>query len=175
MWRRSAYREKGILLSALAIVLSLIGSWSPEAEAEMLFGPAGQLERAKEFSGHVGPYLTVGLRMGERALKKLGCERYTGMVIQMECVRKAPCCFLVDGLQLSTGCTFGNRNILFISSPRIRVSFTSTRTGERVNCVLADGLRSMIEEWSKTWESDETATLLLYAVPSEFLLFKEAK
>jgi hypothetical protein len=33
----------------------------------------------------------------------------------------------------------------------------------------------MIEEWSKTWESDETAALLLYAVPSEFLLFKEAK
>lgn len=86
-------------------------------------------------------------------------------MIQMECVRKAPCCFLVDGLQLSNGCTFGNRNILFISSPRIRVSFTSTRTGERVNHVLTDGLRSMIEEWSKTWESDETAGLPLYAVP----------
>jgi hypothetical protein len=55
MWHRSAYREKGILLSASVIVLSLIGSWSPEAEAEMLNGPAGQLERTKEFSGHVGP------------------------------------------------------------------------------------------------------------------------
>jgi formylmethanofuran dehydrogenase subunit E len=103
--------------------------------------------------------------MEEGALKKLGCERYTGMVIQTECVRKAPCCLLVDGLQLSTGCTFGNRNILFISSPRIRVSFTSTQTGERVNYVLADGLWSMIEEWSKTWESDETAGLPLHAVP----------
>ncbi len=97
------------------------------------------------------------------------------MTIQVECIPKAPYCLLVDGLQLSTGCTFGNRKIEFISSSGIRVIFTNARTKERVTYVLADGLRSMIEDWSQTWKSDETVAILLYAVPSESLLFKEVK
>jgi formylmethanofuran dehydrogenase subunit E len=146
-----------------------------EGAAEVLGGPASQMERAKEFSGHTGPYLAVGLRMGERALKRLGCEKHTGMTIQVECIPKAPYCFLVDGLQLSTGCTMGNRNIEFVPSSRIRVICTNSRTGEKVTYLLAYGLRTMIEEWSKTWKSDETVALLIYAVPSESLLFREMK
>jgi formylmethanofuran dehydrogenase subunit E len=145
------------------------------AQAQILGGPASQLERAKEFSGHSGPYLAVGLRMGERALKRLGCEKHRGMTIQAECIPRAPYCFLVDGLQLSTGCTMGNRTIEFIPSSRIRVVLTNASTGEKVTYVLAEGLRTLIEEWSKTWKSDETVALLIYSVPSESLLFRETK
>lgn len=154
---------------------SLLWEWIVGSEAEILGGPANQLERAKEFSGHAGPYLAIGLRMGERALKRLGSGKHEGMTIQVECIPKAPYCLLVDGLQLSTGCTFGNRNIELLSSSRIRVTFINTQTKEKVIYVLADGVRSMIEDWSKTWKSDETVALLLYAVPSESLLFKESK
>jgi formylmethanofuran dehydrogenase subunit E len=97
------------------------------------------------------------------------------MTIQAECIPRAPYCFLVDGLQLSTGCTMGNRTIEFIPSSRIRVVLTNASTGEKVTYVLAEGLRTLIEEWSKTWKSDETVALLIYSVPSESLLFRETK
>jgi len=168
-------RRKGLFCLLLILNGCLFWGWILRSEAEILGGPANQLERAKEFCGHAGPYLAIGLRMGERALKKLGSEKYTGMTIQAECIPKAPYCFLVDGLQLSTGCTFGNRNIEWVSSSRIRVTFTNAQTKEKVTYVLADGLRSTIEDWSRTWKSDETVALLLYAVPSESLLFKEMK
>jgi len=168
-------RRKGLFCLFLILNGCLFWGWIPGSEAEVLGGPANQLERAKEVCGHAGPYLAIGLRMGERALKRLGSEKYTGMMIQAECIPKVPYCFLVDGLQLSTGCTFGNRNIEFVSSSGIRVTFANARTKEKVTYVLADGLRSMIEDWSRTWKSDETVALLLYAVPSESLLFKEMK
>ena len=168
-WRKRLFCLLLILNSCLS------WGWIVGSEAEILGGPANQLERAKEFCGQGGPYLAIGLRMGERALKRLGAEKYTGMTIQVECIPKAPYCLLVDGLQLSTGCTFGNRNIEFASSSGIRVTFTNAQTKERVTYVLADGLRSMIEDWSRTWKSDETVAILLYAVPSESLLFKEMK
>jgi len=163
------------LCALLLSCFSLLGGWPMEGDAEVLGGPANQLERAKEFSGQAGPYLAVGLRMGERALKRLGCEKHTGMTIQVECIPKAPYCFLLDGLQLSSGCTLGNRSIEFIPSSRIRILFANSRTGEKATYVLTDGLRAMIEEWSKTWKSDETVALLIYAVPSESLLFREIK
>ncbi len=175
MKRRHLAGKKPLFCLFLILNGYLFWGWIARGEGEILGGPANQLERAKEFCGHAGPYLAIGLRMGERALKRLGPEKYTGMMIQVECIPKAPYCFLVDGLQLSTGCTFGNRNIEFVSSSRIRVTFTNAQTKEKVTYVLADGLRSMIEDWSRTWKSDETVALLLYAVPSESLLFKEMK
>jgi hypothetical protein len=53
--------------------------------------------------------------------------------------------------------------------------FTNAQTREKVSYVPADGLRTMIEEWSRTWKSEETVALLIYAVPSESLLFREVK
>ena len=159
----------------LILVLVLCLSWAAEGESQILGGPASQLEKAKEFSGYVGPYLAVGLRMGERALKRLNTEKYADISILVECIPKAPYCLMIDGLQLSTGCTFGNRRIEFIPSSRIRVTFIRTQTKERVSYSLADGLRGMIEEWIKTWQSDETVALLVYALPTENLLFRETK
>jgi hypothetical protein len=167
--------REGLLWFLFLASLGLVWGFPLRGEAQILGGPASQLERAKEFSGHASPYVAVGLRMGEKAIKRLGSDKYTGMTIQVECIPRAPYCMLIDGLQLSTGCTFGNRTIEFIPSSRIRVIFTNTQTREKVSYVPADGLRTMIEEWSRTWKSEETVALLIYAVPSESLLFREVK
>ena len=35
-----------------------------------------RLNEAIKFHGHLGPYLVLGLKAGELALKKLGCKKY---------------------------------------------------------------------------------------------------
>jgi len=167
---RGHWGGRGLFLCFLLLAVTCSG-----VGAEIGGGPASQLERAKEFSGQVGPYLAVGLRMGEGALKRLGCEKHGGMTVRVECPSKRPYCLLVDGLQLSTGCTTGNRGLEWVASSRIRVVFISSKTGERVVYVLADEFGPLLEQWSKAWKNEEAVALLIYALPSESMLFKEVK
>ncbi|MCK4416821.1 MAG: formylmethanofuran dehydrogenase subunit E family protein, partial [Candidatus Latescibacteria bacterium] len=63
-----------------------------------------ELERAKQFHSHLGPYVTVGLRMGQAIIQRLGeipfslkIKAFTGSAPPVSCI--------VDGLQLSTPAT----------------------------------------------------------------------
>lgn len=69
------------------------------------------VQKAVEFHGHLGPFLVLGVRMGLLAKKELfplGDEGMkavakTGNVPSLSC--------LLDGIQISTGCTMGNGKI----------------------------------------------------------------
>lgn len=66
-----------------------------------------------EFHGHKCPAMPLGMRAGLAALKKLGVERASNKELYCYCETgpsHATACF-VDGLQVSTGCTFGKGNI----------------------------------------------------------------
>lgn len=71
------------------------------------------LKTGIEFHGHKCPAMPLGMRAGLAALKKLGVERASNK--ELYCYSEtgpshATACF-VDGLQVSTGCTFGKGNI----------------------------------------------------------------
>jgi len=71
------------------------------------------LEMAIQFHGHKCPAMPLGLRAGLVALKKLGVERAKNK--ELFCFVEtgnahATMCF-VDGVQFSTGCTYGKSNI----------------------------------------------------------------
>ncbi|MGC1425155.1 MAG: FmdE family protein, partial [Nitrosotalea sp.] len=62
---------------------------------------------------HKCPAMPLGMRAGLAALKKLGVERASNKELYCYCETgpsHATACF-VDGLQVSTGCTFGKGNI----------------------------------------------------------------
>ena len=81
------------------------------------------LIQAKRFHGHLGPYLVLGILAGERAIKKLGCRRYFGLRIKVRGAARKPESCLIDGLQLSTGATYGKGNIERLDGSRIRIEF----------------------------------------------------
>ncbi len=79
-----------------------------------------ELKAAKEFHSHLGPYLVVGLKMGEALTGNFGnspfsfsLTSYTGS--------KPPISCIIDGLQLSTPCTVGNGGILIRPQGRAKV------------------------------------------------------
>ncbi|MCX5710376.1 MAG: formylmethanofuran dehydrogenase subunit E family protein, partial [Candidatus Omnitrophica bacterium] len=69
------------------------------------------LKEAVNFHGHLGPYLVLGLKAGEMALRKLGCKKYFGLEVKVFGALKKPKSCFIDGLQLSTGATYGKGNI----------------------------------------------------------------
>lgn len=81
------------------------------------------LKEAIKFHGHLGPYLVLGILAGEFAIKKLRCKRYFGLKVKVYGANKKPKSCLIDGLQLSTGATYGKGNIKKIEGNKIRILF----------------------------------------------------
>jgi len=77
----------------------------------------------------------LGLRAGLLALRKLGAKRSSPQLLaQVELPYRVPISCLLDGIQFSTGCTVGNKRLLFKDSTDIRLTFT--RDGYSLELVL---------------------------------------
>ncbi|MGC8932811.1 MAG: FmdE family protein [Candidatus Methanodesulfokora sp.] len=74
------------------------------------------VEKAKEFHGHICPFLVLGLRASEIAMQKLGLTK-AGEVetVGEEILAIVECnnCF-TDGVQVATGCTLGNNSLIYM-------------------------------------------------------------
>ncbi len=87
--------------------------------------------KAREVHGHVCPFLVVGLRVGEVALSKLGVGRpgFTESLREdiIAIVEVNNC--MSDGIQIATGCTFGNNSLIYLDTGKNAV--TILRRGSR--------------------------------------------
>jgi len=90
------------------------------------------LKEAVRFHGHLGPYLVLGLLAGESALKKLGSKKYFGLEVKVWGATQKPKSCLIDGLQLSTGATYGKGNILKLSGPAIKISLRNCANHKKI-------------------------------------------
>lgn len=96
------------------------------------------LKQAIDFHGHLGPYLVLGLLMGSYALKKLKARAHFGLEVKVWGVKFKPRSCLVDGLQFSTGCTYGKGNIRKYNGRFIKADFLNCDTGKSIGLALRD-------------------------------------
>lgn len=82
-------------------------------------------ERAIEFHGHDGPYMIIGLRMGLTALEQLNCNGWFDLECEVRLKWNPPDSCVIDGIQSSTGCTMGKKNINVVEKPGITAIFKS--------------------------------------------------
>jgi formylmethanofuran dehydrogenase subunit E len=92
------------------------------------------LEKAAEFHGHLGPFLTVGVRMGLVGLKVINKHDYGKLRIEASIPLHVPFSCIIDGLQFTTHCTIGNQRLSLKDSNIFQVRF------KRVN----DGLEKIV-------------------------------
>lgn len=102
------------------------------------------LNRGIEFHGHGGAFLVVGLRMGLAALKQLNARGWFDLRCLVFLKLKPPDSCVVDGIQISTGCTMGKRNIEIEEGDGIEAEFTkdSSRLRIALKQHLLDRLRA---------------------------------
>jgi formylmethanofuran dehydrogenase subunit E len=125
------------------------------------------LEQLKRFHGHLGPYLVLGYRMGLIANKRLGEDAFAKRALSMTGTTPPISC-MIDGVQLSSGCTLGKGNIGVEDLKEPRVIFTS-KTGDRS---IEIALRPEIERRLKdemTPENTEAMGRELYGLADEEL------
>jgi len=120
-----------------------------------------ELEALKQFHGHLGPFVVAGYVAGKVALERLGARRYFGMRVHLRCPPQPPASCLADGLQFSTGCTLGKRNITLEPSESIIITCESTDSGGRVVLRLPDETKAAFPQWIEEM-GEEQASLRVW-------------
>ncbi len=124
------------------------------------------LDEITQFHGHLGPYVVLGYRMGQLANKHLGngffstnAEVFTGTTPPLSCI--------IDGIQMSSGCTLGKGNITVVDTKTPKACFTNNN-GKTLELTLQKTIHHHIENNLK--EKDlETYATQLYNLPDEAL------
>jgi formylmethanofuran dehydrogenase subunit E len=127
-----------------------------------------KLADAVRFHGHLGPFLVLGLKMGEVALKKLKFKKYFGLEVIVRGAGKKPKSCLVDGLQLSTGATLGKGNIEKFPGKIIEVNVKNLSNGSNLTLVLKDELSQLLDSL-KTHKQSQLFARKLYKTSAQKL------
>ena len=125
------------------------------------------LKEAIRFHGHIGPYLVLGVLAGDLALKKLRCKKYFGLEVKVWGANKKPKSCLIDGLQLSTGATYGKGNIEKFNSKLIKINFVNKVNHKKISVRLKKDLIDILETTLTHKGSEALAKRLYKTNPSE--------
>ena len=82
------------------------------------------LRKAEEFHGHLGPFLVLGVRMGLIGVRELEAKGNQEKLHVTAMLRNSvPFSCVIDGIQVATKCTIGNKKLRLRSSPEIAAKF----------------------------------------------------
>jgi len=90
------------------------------------------IEKGAEFHGHLGPFLVLGIRIGLIGLRELGAPRKFGqMNVTAKLKLSVPFSCLIDGIQVVTRCTVGNRMLKLENSQRGMAVYFRLRNSDK--------------------------------------------
>ena len=130
------------------------------------------LKRAIDFHGHLGPYLILGLLMGDLAINKLKCKRHFGIKAIVKGAEHKPKSCLIDGIQVSTGCTYGKGNIIKLSGSSINAEFINLGNNKKIKICLKKDLVKKLDSLNGHRASEDFAGELLKTNPAKLFEFK---
>ena len=129
------------------------------------------LKKLEEFHGHIGPYLLIGYKMGKIANKEFGNDPFSKNAI-IYTGPSPPISCIVDGVQMSSGCTLGKGNISIKNENCAKVDF-SNKSGKKLTIELNEEIRKEIDT-TVTQDNILSYSEKLYERPNEEL-FKISK
>jgi len=101
------------------------------------------LKQIERFHGHLGPYAIIGYKMGEIANKTLGSDPFSKKAVVWTGTTPPLSC-IIDGLQMSSGCTLGKGNILVHQEGSPKVQLTNN-DGKQIEITLKPSIKQEID------------------------------
>ena len=130
-----------------------------------------KLEKVGLFHGHLGPCVVTGLRLGDYALKRLKAHAHYGIEAWVQCAGRTPESCILDGIQVSTGCTLGKQNLHHLVGSPVIARFRNRDTGEEV--VVAVNAEKVQESMATLRREGEPAAVSFVLGLAEEDLFAE--
>lgn len=126
-----------------------------------------------DLHGHSGPYLMLGIKMGLLALEKLDSKGNFDIDCEIETGTHPPISCMIDGVQISTGCTLGKGNIKVKNNKKPIAKFTKEKSS-----VTIEVKKNVIEEVENSFRNHTEEKLvkkILSAKDQELFKIKEEK
>ena len=121
-----------------------------------------ELRALQRFHGHLGIYVTLGLRMGTIGRRTFG--GYKGLRATVRTVPKPPMMCVVDGVQFGSACTMGKGNIAIQAAEDPAVTFE--KEGRRLTISLKPGLREKVDS-EMSHETELERSVFYFTVPED--------
>lgn len=121
-----------------------------------------ELEALGRFHGHLGPYVVLGMRMGQIARQQYPNRIYATVFSG----KKRPRSCLADGVQFTSCCTIGKNNIEIIDDGQARAIFTDGKT--QMEIAVLPKVLSDVDSGMATANEEETS-LKLYREKEELM------
>ena len=128
-----------------------------------------ELERLKLFHGHLGPWATVGYRMGQIARKRFP-DKLWGVV---HTGNKPPISCLIDGVQFTSCCTMGKGNIKVKEDNQAMTMFYDERYILEIR--LKDEWRVRIEGQTTSENEEDMAQMVFEAEDEDLFRITKAE
>ena len=101
------------------------------------------LKKIEQFHGHLGPYAIIGYKMGKVANTKLGSDPFSKKVVVWTGTTPPLSC-IIDGIQMSSGCTLGKGNISVRHDGIPKAQFTDNN-GKKLEIMLKSNIKQEID------------------------------
>jgi len=130
------------------------------------------IKKAADFHGHLGPFLVLGVRMGLVGVRELGAkENADKLRVTVMSKYSVPFSCIIDGIQVATKCTIGNKKLRVKNSSGIAAKFELQNrrcVSVAVNPVTFNKLKKKLPENVSSGELQELAQLVA-SMPEEEL------
>jgi formylmethanofuran dehydrogenase subunit E len=119
------------------------------------------IEKAAEFHGHLGPFLVIGVRIGEMATRHLGVDNESSNKLQASIRTRpfTPFFCVIDGIQASTRCTVGNRKLKIEESTEETIAHFGLQGSDKAVTVTVNSkvAEALIKEMSEGADPEQLA------------------
>jgi formylmethanofuran dehydrogenase subunit E len=119
------------------------------------------IENAVKLHGHLGPFLVIGVRIGDAAKSHLDVDDNNSRKLQanIKTPLSTPFSCVIDGIQASTTCTVGNQRLKIENSAKeITASFTLQNTNKAMKIVVNPKVvEDLVKEMSKGANPEQLA------------------
>ena len=134
------------------------------------------MEKAADFHGHLGPFLVIGVRMGnmaKRILKPNIEENKLQAVAKIPFLTPFSC--VLDGIQATTKCTIGNQKLKIENSQKeITVRFELEKSDKAMKVSVNPRLvEELMNRMSEGASNEELAQEIAYTPESQLFTIKK--
>jgi len=135
------------------------------------------IKKAEDFHGHLGPFLVIGARMGLIGVRELGVKKNNeGLRVTAMTKPFTPFSCIIDGIQVVTHCTIGNKKLRLKNSSRIAARFKFLDEKQvivTVNSAILDRLKEKLLSKDPSSEDVQKLAKTVASMPEEELFIIE--
>ena len=135
------------------------------------------IQNAAKLHGHLGPFLVIGVRMGEIAKRHLKVDEKNsrGLQANIKTPLSTPFSCVIDGIQATTSCTVGNQKLKIEKSMKEIIGRFKLQSSDKTVKVSVNPklVKNLTEEMSKRADSEKLAAKIAHLKEEQLFVLEE--